>query len=409
MRRWLIVLMLIAPAAFAQSFQVSLPLQGYYRVGQYMPVRISGARGEIVIAATGAVPTRIAPGPNQEMVEPLLMMTGNATEVIVTVNGETVKAGPLRVLSPDERIVGVVEGNEAFAATLFPGKKIITVPIDPQFPNPGSNISWDALDAVVLDQRAMTFANAPDEIVVNGTVIAVKSTQKPQTDWPWQQRGDYWVMDMPVYGPTGAEIDPQVYAPSYGLEPEEPLAARQLVLIGATLFAVLVVGSALLLRRRMALVAIVLLCIVASGLAYVALQDNQPAQVYYATVQIRSGQRLQADNWGYMRSWRQPVASPQALNTLVYPMLAGESQIESLQMELRCTPTGAPSTMDVTLPPHNTIAWLRRSVRGNIPKPQLKPIVVKPFEPVLDAKYLSPTLTHVGDELNSGDIVLKPK
>jgi hypothetical protein len=410
MRRVLLAIMLLAPAALAQSFQVSLPLQGYYRVGQYMPVQVSGAQGEIRITARGAVPTRVASGGTApEVIVPLLMTSANATEVSVTVNREVVKAGPLRVLQADDRLVGAFEGNEASAATLFPGEKLITVRVDPAFLNPGLALAWDALDALVLDQRARTVPGDPDDLVANGTIVAVQSAQPPPSDWMWEKRGEYWVIDLPIAGPNSTEIDPENYVPSYGLEPQEPLAVRQLVVLGATLFAVLVIGAALLLRPRTAVVSIVLLSFLAGGFAFLGHQHGGAREVYQAVIRIHSGQRVQVDNWGYMRSWRQTVNAPQRMNAHLYPMLLSEGQIASLQMELKCASNGTPSEMNVTLPPHNTIAWLRRAARGHVPEVELKTPAKTPFSPLLREKYLSPKLTYVGDERYSGDIVLKAK
>jgi hypothetical protein len=262
-------------------------------------------------------------------------------------------------------------------------------------------MAWDALDAVVLDRNSqiLTLMAEPDDILANGTIIAVKGTQTPPGDWSWDTRGDYLVLDHHVYGPSAAEIDPRNYVPSYGLEPEESPAARQLVVIGGTL----------LLRPRTAIGAVAMLSLLTIGLSFIGHHHEQAKEVYHVAVQIRPGQRLQADNWGYMRSWREPVQAPQRAGSLLYPMLVSESQIQSLQLELRCASNGAPEVINATLPPHNTLAWLRRAVRGNLPQPELKPAANTPFTTLLNEKYISPRLQHVGDELHSGDPILRPK
>jgi hypothetical protein len=404
------VISIVALNSLAQSPQISLPLEGYYRVGQYMPVRVAGESGEVVLSASGAVPTRIAGTPSvQEAVAPLLLMTSGAAEITATMNGQVVKSGPLRALAPDERLVGVTEGNEAFAASLFPGKKVITVPIDPQFPNPAAAPTWDALDAVVLDASAQTILAAPENVLANGTIIAIKTAQAPQGDWEWEQRGEYWVLNKPVYGPTGAEIDLDDYAPSYGSEPEEGLPVRQLVVIGGALFALLVVGGTLLLRPRAGLIVTALLSIATAAIAIVATMHATAAEVSRGTVEIFSSPAEQTDTWRYLRSWRQPAGCSESAFTLIYPMLASASEIERFHLELQCRSNGAAEKFDLTLPPHYTIAWMDRTMRGNMPRPQLSPSTLTPFTQIVNDKYLSPSAKELGRDRDSDAIVLEPK
>ncbi len=392
----LLVISITTVNAAAQSLQLSFPLQGYYRAGEYMPVRVVGESGDVILSASGAVPTRIAGVPPvQEAVAPLLLMTSNATEVTAQMNGQIVRAGPLHALSPDERLVGVTEGNEAFAATLFPGKKVITVRVDPQFPNPASVPTWDALDAVVLDS-AQTIFPVVDNVLANGTIIAIKTQQSPESDWKWEHRGAYWVLNNPLYGPGGAEIDVDDYAPSFGLEPEEALAGRQLVVIGGALFGLLVVGAALLLRPRASLVVIVALSIGTIAIAVVAPTNKKTQELSRGTVEIFSGSAQQLDGWRYFRSWRQPEAGSENAYGLMYPVLASDSEIERFQLELRCRSIGAPERFVFTLPPHYTIAWLDRSMRGNIPRPHVARSMQTPFTSLVNDKYLSQGVKELG-------------
>jgi hypothetical protein len=270
-------------------------------------------------------------------------------------------------------------------------------------------LAWDALDAVVMDRFSPTLTASPDDVLANGTIVAVKGGQPPPGDWTWEKRGEYWVLDHALHGPSGTEIDLQNYAPSYGLEPQESLPTRQLVVIGAALFSLLVIGSALLLRSRASVVVVSLLSLATASLALVFQQRDDAKEIHHATVQIFNGTTQQIDNWRYVRSWRHPAVSTERANSLTYPMLASESQIESLSLELRCRPGGMPETMHLVLPPHNTMAWLRRGMRGGVQRAQLAPAKITPFTPLLGEKYLSPTVKQLGDDLYDQGAVLEAK
>lgn len=411
MRRFLSLLIsLIALSALAQSPQISLPTQGYFRPGKYMPVRIEGAKAEVILSAHGAMPTRIARPPSpQEAIAPLLVMSANATEVTAQTNGLTLKAGPLRALAPDERLVGVVEGNEAFAAQLFPGKKVITVPISGKWPSPTSPIASNTFDAIMFGDPPAGLTPWLDAILANGTLIAVKGAEPKTADWVWEKRGEYWVLAHPLIGPQGAEIDLDNYAPSYGIEPEVPLPLRQLVVIGGAIYALLVIASALLLRRRASFVVIAFLSIATIGITTGPWLRPEAAEIYNTSIQTIPVPTQQVDVWQYVRSWREEAPYDEPAQSLVYPMLASESQIQSLQMELRCGFDGASESIHVTLPPHNTIAWLNRRTASGQTRPQLAPVRNTPFTPVLNDQYLSPKVKEVGRESGSDWIVLEVK
>ena len=53
---------------------ITLPLQGYFRVGRYMPVRIASARDGQMVMGSGIVPVRIQTNlPPADRIVPVLM------------------------------------------------------------------------------------------------------------------------------------------------------------------------------------------------------------------------------------------------------------------------------------------------------------------------------------------------
>src|SRR5258706_7712385 len=59
--------------------QLSFPLQGYYRPGKYMPVRIAASelaqRGQFIIEAPGALPTEITISSQSDLIVPWLAIS----------------------------------------------------------------------------------------------------------------------------------------------------------------------------------------------------------------------------------------------------------------------------------------------------------------------------------------------
>src|SRR5690348_13227570 len=81
--RRMIIAILLATGLARADVSVSLPLQGYFRPGRYMPVHVQ-SRGEgapLVLAADGAVPTEYRPSGNADLVIPWLVISDSPRDV----------------------------------------------------------------------------------------------------------------------------------------------------------------------------------------------------------------------------------------------------------------------------------------------------------------------------------------
>jgi len=102
-----------AQAALAQ---VKLPLEGFFRPGRCMPVWVEPSDSPLELRADGAVATEVSAG--RGGVVPLLVLGHQPGPM----NGIA-----LRALSSDQRLVGLIGGDDGIASRLFPGQAIVSV------------------------------------------------------------------------------------------------------------------------------------------------------------------------------------------------------------------------------------------------------------------------------------------
>ena len=234
----------------AANVAISLPLQGHYRPGRYMPIRISGqtdSAGDVLtLRARGALTAEIHPAENGR-VDALLPWLS-----IVTVSdvrwstsgsaGEHAVNLPLHALDEDDdRLIGYAGADADALAPLFPGKKLIRVELDSTDLLPGDITAWEALDGIVLDAgayRRMTEGKVRS-LLAGGTAIAIRSAQKPGSAWPWQRQGNYWIVQARIAGKASAYEDEIAYLPTQTWVGGWPFALRRKILLAAVVFVIL--------------------------------------------------------------------------------------------------------------------------------------------------------------------------
>jgi hypothetical protein len=386
----------VALSASGAPLQLSLPLGGYYRSGQYMAVRVSGGDGTLTLSAGASVPTQIVRRPQDgDVILPLLMLRGNPTQITGATSSERATAGPLHELAASERLVAITGGSdaEAFARKLFPDQKVITASLDPQFAPPAyAPVAWDALDAIVLESDSALLDQQLERFLACGITIAVRTRQAKA---PWEQMGAYWVRRPMIAGPSGAEIDLDNYTPSLGREPEEPLEMRQLVVLGAAMFALLAIASALL-RPRASIIIVVVLSALTCAAAIVLARPKAPGVVQSILVNVAHGTEAQQDQWLYVRSWPALDTSEYSVvGCLAYPMPASEQQLDELSLRLECSPDGEPFDFRMKMPARTTFACLHRQWIVNFDAGEITP-AKNPFLPWVEQRYGSPNLTLRG-------------
>ncbi|HZK82547.1 MAG TPA: hypothetical protein VFC46_15800, partial [Humisphaera sp.] len=191
----------MAAPIFAADATLTLPLQGYYRPGHYMPVRVSArcdSPGAVFsLRATNALTTQIkADGDTIDATVPWLSI-----RTIRDVNWSLGPADhpielPLHPLEDDERLIGYAGADADALAPSFPGKKLIRVELNVADPLPGDVTAWESLDGIVLDSSAAgrLYESTVSALLSAGTTIAIRQSQKPGGGWPWKRQGAYWIM-----------------------------------------------------------------------------------------------------------------------------------------------------------------------------------------------------------------------
>src|SRR5258708_10442681 len=94
---------------------VSLPLEGHYRAGRYMPVRVraTGEQGRISLSARDAVPTEIQSSGELDATFPWLAVSESITSLEARANrsGHRTVNSTLHVLDEDQRLGATVGGD----------------------------------------------------------------------------------------------------------------------------------------------------------------------------------------------------------------------------------------------------------------------------------------------------------
>lgn len=266
----------LAAAAGAQAgppvVDLSFPLGEHYRVGRYLPVRVTARNVSeatvLRIEAAGAVATELplAAGSTDAIVP--LLAVAPLKDLRWSAGGTSgTVAQPLRAADDGERLVGLTgsdPGDAGFAASLFPGKQIVNVWLDLADPLPGPAVAWGPLDAVLLDPVA---AARVDErqlatLLAAGTAVGVRAASKPAGGWEWEQDGEWWVVHVDLAGPDDL-IEPLAYEPVAAWNPGWPASARRRLV--TVLVAFCIVALALTLwRSRFVTPAIIVTAILAT-------------------------------------------------------------------------------------------------------------------------------------------------
>ena len=325
---------------------VSFPLEGRYRAGRYIPVRIvrTSETAAVKIDAPKTVPTELAAGPDADVVVPWLAVTESAGPPSWQLAGGDKHELPiqLRALGENERLVGFAGANVESGPSPFPGKTIVPIPLDLSRPLLEPVSAWESLDAVVLSPSAVARLDSAHRaaLLAAGTTVVVRSSSPPDQEWPWKRSGDEWVLSLPR--PLGPEevLEPQAYVPTYGWERGWPRAFRRQILLAGIAFAILATGLSLW-RTRWTIVGVVALAGVAvAGFAFWYARQSPVLQLAVG-IQIPRPGATQFDLW----SWQSPVRPADAsfpFAGLSKPVVATLRQIDGEELKLLCDEQGRP-------------------------------------------------------------------
>jgi hypothetical protein len=351
----IIAIFFSAGVGFAQT--ISAPLHGYFHPGRAMPVMCNfGAGGEpVVIAQDGAITTQVFGAPNSSAVAPWLVFDSEA-------RGGNLD---LRALDDSDVLVADATDDPLLAGSLFPGRRVVTAPLDPVNPIIGPAMAWETLDALLVTPIGL--ANIPEpklrELWALGVTIAVSGGAKPAADLPWQNQSGCWIA--PAKSPLPAQVNPDVYAPTLQWVGGKSFANRINSVLLAAIFAILLCGICLSYSRAVPLFAAGL-TVVFMTFAYWNNQRFSSVSSAQGIVQIDLGRSWNIDDvWTYLRSHRD-AQFDLPLSGSVHPIMMETAQWDQANLVLTCASDGSPVALHGRLNADEPIALLtRRLAREN--------------------------------------------
>jgi hypothetical protein len=218
---------------------------------------------------------------------------------------------------------------------LFPNAKVFPVLLDQTDPLRDGPTAYQTLDAIIIDDPwpgGLRVAALPD-LLAGGTVVAVRTRERPDSVLPWEPLADGWVLRPHLAGPMGCDGDESGYAPASSWHPDWPARLRQQVLFAGVLFS-LAAGACLLLRGRRAVAALIAISILTSAVVLVW-HRHHPA-VFEATgsIIVDAPPWLQRDLWTYITA-AEPATARIACDGITWPIFADPSQSLRLHVSWR--------------------------------------------------------------------------
>jgi hypothetical protein len=390
----------------AAPVEVSFPLEGHYREGRYMPMRVvvgdAGAgAGTVTLAADGALPTElpVTAGRTDVVIPWLAVRELNEPRWSNSAGPSGAIATPLKPLSEDERLVAFATDEPPRAgavARLFPGKAIVPVRLDASGPLLRPAAAYEALDGLVLDPGAAARVDESQVAVLlaAGTTIAVRSDARPGGAWPWRREGAYWVLRREVLGPRSI-VEPDAYQPTYGWPRGWSGAVRARVVLLAALFVILAVGL-MLWRPKYVLAALVALSLVTSAGVVAWGARQSPVLAAGGRIAVWDGAIAQQDDWVYRATLRPSEVTIDARG-LAHPVLDRPRQAEESRLRLFCTPDGQPARFAADLDADHALAVLTRSVQPTRPATQNLQPVTSPLFVLANQLYPGTVLGQSGE------------
>ena len=252
-----------------------LPLQGWCRVGQFMPVRVIAFSTGDVLKLPGCLEVRVA-------------ATGIVPNLVLD------SSPPLRGLGDDGRLILTTVDRAVPGDVRDIRLRVNVGDLDPL-------LAWECADEIELGEADLRTAGRDfvDRALALGIRLRAVSASAPRVLQGWVQAGDTWVLEPRLRLRSRMEED--VYFPSASWHPGRETGARQRVVLFAAVFSVLVVGASLL-KLRAAVVVIGVLCLAASGAAVLIQWRWSNVVVMQGSIRLDGAQFSQLDRYVYHRA-----------------------------------------------------------------------------------------------------------
>jgi hypothetical protein len=371
-------------------------------------------------------PVQLRAASGATVVVPVLMIGQPSGAVKVRSDrGQQALTLPFRVLSENEKLVGVIGGVPANDVQfLFPNQQVIPLRLAPFRPLPGTRGAWAVLDAIVCDTGPIPGANdaAIRELLGCGIALAVRSPQPPDDRWPWLQRGDWWVLQNEPVGPATV-LSESALLPVRGWSPSKSIRAR-VIPVGFGLVMAIGALTAFRVRNRIFRLGGAIIFALASFGIFIAWPQRLPLQhKAEGVVACFTRGMVQHDFWEYYAPARTDGAVSCAclLDTkqprnqwsrvATRPMLKSAEQASRQKLTLEVDAAGEPQHWSAHLEPGEKLALVTRMAD---PWPVTTPLAARislysttvdtPMQSVVRDAYLAPGVHVIGQGYPRTDI-----
>jgi hypothetical protein len=404
---------------------VTLPLQGYYHPGRYMPIHVvaSGQSEDDVVRinAPGSLWTWVkTQGGHVDAVVPWLAIDDRARgggalqwSIVPRIGGTPVEPA-LKALGERQRLVGFAGPASAaaleIAAKIYPGDELIPIALNPAEPLAGPAAAWEALDAVVLDPPAALRIGEARFTALAGmgvafAVIGTGGGTVPWSRWPWRHEAAWAILHHEPSGPRLASYEAAVYEPIANWRSGWPWGVRRQFLLMAGAFVTPMLLLALWRPRGTAIWALLLSGVCLGGMAAWG-NWRKPNLTIVANVKVIGPDITQDDQWCYQTTHLQ-TASLLRWADVTKPFFASPAQLDESHARLVCYPNGDPDFLFFGLFAGEKLAVLWRRCGPQGPSATPSDRVTTPMLGMVRDLYLGPGDVVLG-ELSTPPVIGEP-
>jgi hypothetical protein len=363
-----LVVMCAACASARAQVEVSLPLDGYFRVGQYMPVYLrAGANAplrHVTIAGDGLVPTLVG-ARGAEIVVPVLVTSASAREIVVTSAGSAAPVRlPLRGLPPDRQMIAVIRGaGDELGGFIPPAPTIVRVDLDRALVRAAPPVALEMLQSILLDEPSLI--KDPGAWLASGVQVLLAGHPPPNRDWPWIEVQGLSLLRADPLGPRTALLGEDAYLPARGWTPARSRPLRRQVVLAGALFAIAATACALLPRRRAALMALALVTLSAIAAIYTWKRAHGPLHLLAGQVAVDHHPGAQWDRWTYFTTRASTTANAPFIEA-DRPILIDADQAERARLRLHWSDDPSGRYFEFALDAGQTLGFLSRIARARM-------------------------------------------
>jgi hypothetical protein len=250
-------------------------------------------------------------------------------------------------------------------------------------------LAWEALDAVIVDGKIDPALVR--NLLGDGTIVAVRSRDRPDSRWAWKQDGEFWIVRSQVVGPDEAIGGDAAYLPMQSWRFERPAELRERIVIVSVLVCLLMLAT-LLVRARWtiaAMLTVALLC----GAALELWRRGQPViQMASGAIIVDSNQR-QIDEWRYFTSAHGAAGEADGASR---PILLDSQQAARMNLRLQCDADGS-DHWRFTLPAGGELAFLTRRIEPAMPMLTIRNESRSPLNELARQMYLDAQSKILGE------------